>query len=214
MLIGRKKGRGFNGLAVPLLGLLMAALSPALPAPLKPLGELIRSFTDLDGDLHPDSIRYSLRGAEGRGYLYTVEFEMSAKRRSPAIGVHADDAWGLQFVARDVDGDHDLDLVVTSGSHGRAVDVWLNDGHGGFTSGGVMSFPLSIWLPEANLIAPAPLPIRDAAWIRAGDGSTALIPATAAHPLKPGNALPLPAAAIRADSLQIRNAGPRAPPAA
>lgn len=214
MLIGREKARAFNRLAIPLLGLLIAAIPRAYSAPLRPLSEFIRSFTDLDGDLRPDSIRYSLRGTEGRGYLYTVEFEMSAKRRSPAIGVHGDDAWGLQFVARDVDGDHDIDLVVTSGARGRAVDVWLNDGHGGFTSGGVASFPLSIWLPEANLIAPAPLPIRDAVLIRAGDGSTALIPTAAAHPLKSGNALPLPAAAIRADSLQIRNACPRAPPAA
>jgi len=213
MLIGRNSDRGLKRLTGPLLGILMAAATPHVyAAPSVQPTESVHAFTDLDGDLHPDAIRYSLRGLDGTGYLYTVQFEMSAKRRSPSIGVHSGDAWGLQIMARDVDGDHDLDLVVTTAAHGGAVDVWLNDGQGGFTSGGFHSFPLSIWQPEAALTSPSCVPVRDPLLIPAGDGSTALIPAAAAYPINSTSALRTPLIAARADFRQFNAASPRAPP--
>lgn len=190
----------------------MAAAPQALAGPALAPDQTVRSFGDLDGDLRPDSIRYSLKGADHRGYSYLVEFDMSARQPSTPIAVHAADSWGLQIVARDVDGDHDLDLVVTSGSHGQAVDVWINDGQGGFRSAGVTGFPASIWIPEQTLAAAGFVPVRDAS-LALSDGWSAVLSASPVpHPVKSGADLRCPSAGVRGDCTVLDNAGPRAPP--
>lgn len=175
----------------------------------------VHGFTDLDGDRLPDSIRYSLKGSDGVGFLYTVEFDMSARTHSASIGVHAGDAWGLQIVARDVDGDHDLDLVVTSGSHGQAVDVWLNDGRGGFTSGGVKAFPASIWIPERDLASSGALPVRELPLaLSNNNGSAALMPKPASRLADAAAPLRLKAQTDQTDSPGLDGIRSRAPPSA
>jgi hypothetical protein len=52
---------------------------------------------------------------------------------------------GLHISARDVDGDHDLDLVITSTFGREPVGVWINDGHGRFTLGNADAYAKSIW---------------------------------------------------------------------
>src|SRR5258708_19048343 len=88
------------------------------------------SFSDLDGDLRPDSIGSKASAPDRLGYVYTVEFSMSAGKTSFPIQIHSQDAGGLHIAQRDVDGDHDLDLVVTGGSR-QPLGVWVNDGNGG-----------------------------------------------------------------------------------
>src|SRR5580704_3792918 len=104
-------------------------------------GGAVRSFADLDGDLLRDSVRSSSSGLDRAGYIYTVQFEMSAGAFSPPIRVHGPDAWGLNITALDVDGDRDLDLVVTGGVFGRPLGVWINDGSGHFAPAEVSQFP-------------------------------------------------------------------------
>jgi hypothetical protein len=162
----------------------------------------------------PDSLRYTITGPDHHGYSYLVEFNMSARRRSKPIAVHADDAWGLQIVARDVDGDHDLDLIVTSGAHRRAVDVWLNDGQGGFTSAGVTTFPASIWIPEKALSAVAAVPFRDATAVLSDAWSAVLLPKRTADFACGSLAFRCSLGTPWADSQHLSNIGARAPPAA
>jgi hypothetical protein len=44
-----------------------------------------------------------------------------------------------------VDGDHNLDLVITSRFGREPVGVWINDGHGRFTPENADAYAKSIW---------------------------------------------------------------------
>src|SRR5437773_579501 len=58
---------------------------------------------------------------------------------------------GFHLSPRDVDGDHDLDIVVTAGILRQPVAIWINDGQGGFSEGDLLSHPApSGW--ETHLI--------------------------------------------------------------
>jgi len=56
----------------------------------------------------------------------------------------------LHLSPRDVDADHDIDLVITTLS-GERVGVWLNDGRGQFTEGVSAQYPEWIWHEWPNL---------------------------------------------------------------
>ena len=178
---------------------------PAPPAP------AVWSFTDLDGDLTPDRVRSTAVGADRQGYAYSVEFEMSAGRISTPIAVHAGNPWGLRIMPRDVDGDHDLDLVVTSGEFGEAVDVWINDGQGGFTSGGIYQFPASIWYPGQSLAAAGRTPPQAMAVVVSG--FMAWLRPDAPHREYAAQAWRRRIDAAVPVSSPLNNARPRAPPA-
>jgi hypothetical protein len=120
-------------------------------APVTQQSNSVWSFTDLDGDLQPDLVRSTPDGSDRTGYRFQVEFEMSAGRRSAPIPIHTSDAWGMQMAPRDVDGDHDLDLVVTGGAYRSPVGVWINDGRGGFTPSDQRLYPAWIWLEGWSL---------------------------------------------------------------
>ncbi len=203
---------------MPLLRLLAALLpgfagcafcSPSAPAP----ASAVWSFTDLDGDLSPDMVRSTMVGPEARGFAYTVEFQMSAGRLSKPIRVHARDVWGLQIVPRDVDGDHDLDLVVTTGAYAHAVGVWLNDGKGGFTSAGILQFPASIWQPGHSLGGlhnPAPF---DGGAILSSYFSAVLAAGGLPVPVRADGSQNVLSDAVPGDFPLRNHARPRAPPA-
>jgi VCBS repeat protein len=179
-----------------------------MPAPQAPA---VWSFTDLDGDLTPDRVRSTAVGADRQGFAYSVEFEMSAGRASAPIAVHAGNPWGLRIMPRDVDGDHDLDLVVTSGEFGEAVDVWINDGQGGFTSGGVYQFPASIWFPGQSLAATGRVPVQAMAFVV--PGFMALLRPDAPYRECTAQAWRRRSDAAVPVSSPLSNARPRAPPA-
>ena len=85
---------------------------------------------DFDGDSQPDlaTVQSGLGRSETR---YWIRLEFSTGLRD-AIGVTAPSG-GLHIASRDVNGDHFLDLVVTTAWQHRPVAVLLNDGHGKFT---------------------------------------------------------------------------------
>ena len=171
------------------------------------------SFTDLDGDFNPDLVRSTILGSEGRGYTYSVEFKMSTGRVSTPIRVQARDSWGLQIVPRDVDGDHDLDLVVTNGAFGHAVAVWLNDGAGGFTSAGISQFPASIWLPDCGLNESRRTAPNDSSADLSPNPSALFNPGKLFDPADSTGSSGRSRDAHTSDSPSLDNARPRAPPA-
>jgi hypothetical protein len=61
----------------------------------------------------------------------------------------------VNLLPRDVDGDRDVDLVVTmlSGEH---VGVWLNDGDGVYEEDPLGEYPAWVWLPLPEFGARAP----------------------------------------------------------
>jgi hypothetical protein len=108
---------------------------------------------DFDGDSRPDLA--TVQSGPGRSATrYWIRLEFSTGLRD-AIGVNAPSG-GLHIASRDVNGDHFLDLVVTTAWQHRPVAVLLNDGHGKFTlrdpalfPNAVLEFDLS-WAPACR----------------------------------------------------------------
>jgi hypothetical protein len=112
---------------------------------------------DFDGDNRADIVYASPQGRVNGTYRYHVEVHLSAQSGA-TFDVNSGAAGGLNISTRDIDGDHDLDLVITSAFGGERVGVWINDGHGGFTQGVAESYPLSIWQDPDRLWEPPERP--------------------------------------------------------
>ncbi len=97
-------------------------------------------YADLDGDHKPDLALVELQSQRSAETNYSIHVKLSAGPES-AIGVNAPLGGGLQVAARDVNGDDNLDLIVTSNLDGHFVEVLLNDGRGNFSAAAPADFP-------------------------------------------------------------------------
>ena len=88
-------------------------------------------IADLDGDEKPDLALVELQALRSANANYSIRVKLSQGQES-AIGVNGP-LGGLKVVARDVNGDDNVDLVVTSNLDGQFVEVLLNDGQGNFS---------------------------------------------------------------------------------
>jgi hypothetical protein len=110
------------------------------PPPNIPTGPGVRSaLDDLDGDFRPDQIAVQTGASGFSGTEYWIELRLSTigHQRIPVFSLPG----GLQVVARDVNGNGSLDLVLTTTSLRLPVAVLLNDGHGQFTRVDPDAFP-------------------------------------------------------------------------
>ena len=129
---------------------LVLAISAMAAKPALSLGNPLWGNTwtvgDFDGDGQPDLVTTRPDGYGSRGFRNRVELHLSSRTgASLSFPVYGRD-FGISVTARDVDGDHDLDLVITSvGSH-QPVGVWINNGSGNFEEGAAEAYPASIWL--------------------------------------------------------------------
>jgi hypothetical protein len=89
-------------------------------------------IADLDGDEKPDLALVELQALRSANANYSIRVKLSQGQES-AIGVNGP-LGGLKVVARDVNGDDNVDLVVTSNLDGQFVEVLLNDGQGNFSA--------------------------------------------------------------------------------
>jgi hypothetical protein len=98
------------------------------------------AIADFDGDHHPDfaSVQTGQGGASSDGD-YWVRVRLSASGKH-FIRVAAPQG-GLVVEARDVNGDHAVDLVLATAWLGQPVAVLLNDGHGNFSQADPSDFP-------------------------------------------------------------------------
>ena len=88
---------------------------------------------DLDGDRQTDIAVSREIGQSDSGYIYRVELKLSQSVGSDSFTFSNTDDLGVNIVAIDVDGDHDLDLVISGSFSLRTIGVWVNDGKGSFT---------------------------------------------------------------------------------
>ena len=97
------------------------------------------AIADFDGDQRPDlaSVDASRIGSSSTDYW--VQFQLTASGRQ-AMQLFAPPG-GLTIEARDVNGDHAVDLVLTTAWFKQPVAVLLNDGHGRFTRAEPSEFP-------------------------------------------------------------------------
>jgi hypothetical protein len=129
---------------------------------------------DFDGDSRADIAFAKPRGSVNGVYHYQIEVLFSAQPLATFEVESGAAAGGLHISARDVDGDRDLDLVITTGFSREPVGVWINDGHGRFTPGDAAAYPISIW-QEANqaLQRPYAPPRLDLSCVVPGGGCSA-----------------------------------------
>jgi hypothetical protein len=109
-------------------------------APGAPYGPTLSfSIADFDGDLKPDLANVQAGKSDLIRTDYWIQLHLSAAGRQ-AFQIVAP-MGGLQIVARDVNGDHALDLVLTTAWLKQPVAVLLNDGHGTFSRVDPDAFP-------------------------------------------------------------------------
>ncbi len=96
------------------------------------------SIADFDGDLKPDLASVQTGKSDSVHTDYWIQLQLSAAGRQTLQIVAP--MGGLQIASRDVNGDHALDLVLTTWL-GRPVAILLNDGHGTFSRVDPDAFP-------------------------------------------------------------------------
>lgn len=107
------------------------------------------AIADFDGDLRPDVASIQAVSSSSDKTDYWIQLQLStAGRRS--IRVLAPSG-GLQIEARDVNGDHAVDLVVSTAWRRQPVAIFLNDGHGSFSRAEPAAFPGAFSNSETTL---------------------------------------------------------------
>src|SRR5262245_58830992 len=98
----------------------------ASPQPVRSLEHFGPAVADFDGDLQPD---LAIVFAEGRyGYSLQLEFSGAHERGSLLSRSGRPIALSsplLRLTALDVDGDRDLDIVITQGFSRQPLAVWI-----------------------------------------------------------------------------------------
>jgi hypothetical protein len=95
---------------------------------------------DFDGDRQPDLATVEIAGFNSLHSRYSVSFQLS-KGTPQTIGITAP-AGGLVLLARDVNGDRALDLVLVTAWRHEMVAVLLNDGEGNFSAADPAQFEI------------------------------------------------------------------------
>ena len=121
----------------------------------------------------------------------------------------------VQLIARDVDGDQDLDLVVVSAVEHRPVGVWVNDGHGHFSAGRPADFPASIWQVSDGpaLTGPSSVAGESLAGSETARTDAPDLPTSCVHDVAPSASEPPGAFPVPHRRFDLSGTSSRAPPA-
>ena len=106
------------------------------------------AIADFDGDLRPDLVSIQTGRSDFSHTDYWIQLQLTAAGRQ-SIQVVAG-IGGLQISARDVNGDHAVDLVLTTALLRQPVAILLNDSHGNFTRAAPSAFPGAFTESETN----------------------------------------------------------------
>jgi hypothetical protein len=134
------------------------------------------ALADFDGDQRPDLAFAEPRGLVNGAYRYRVDVHLSAEL-STTFDVDSRASGGLHISARDVDGDHALDLVITSEFGREPIGIWINNGRGAFTKGRPEAYVGTIWQETDRSFQTPRLPGRTAVAIGFPAGSWMTEPA-------------------------------------
>lgn len=166
---------------------------------------------DFDGDHLADVAVATPQGVVNGAYRYRVDVHLTSEPGT-TFDVDSDASGGLHISARDVDGDHDLDLVVTSAFGREPLGVWINDGHGHFTEGTAADYSPSVWQDsDRSFEAPARLRTPALPFVYPTGGS--VLQQARSSVLLPARNLPLRATAPSPSQRPLKpGSPPRAPP--
>jgi hypothetical protein len=125
-------------------------------------GKLTSRFAiaDFDGDSRPDLATVEIGQTGASRARYWIGFRMAAGVQQ-LIGITAP-VGGLEIASRDVNGDKNLDLIVSTAWLNRPIVVLVNDGHGNFTATDPSVFSAIVWSRERIWTLPN-LEIKDGA---------------------------------------------------
>src|SRR5215510_5470930 len=70
-------------------------------------------LTDLDGDHAPDFATGQRLGRSTDGYSYRIQLQLSSESSSSSFTVFHNNVLGLRITGVDIDGDDDIDLVIS-----------------------------------------------------------------------------------------------------
>ncbi len=133
-----------------------AASWPSIPGPFSSAAWAIGDF-DGDGRFDLLTASLSLTAPGPSGLTHLIELRSASSPGVTSSFLISGGSASLSLAAWDVDGDHDLDLVVTSALFHRPVGVWINDGRGGFTEASLDTLPAAEPFPSLrNSVSPAP----------------------------------------------------------
>ena len=143
---------------LPALGILLALAAPALAATpqlgLTTAPPLV--IADLDGDHQLDVAVGSRSGNSIVGFFYRIDVGLTGSTQTSSFTIFDQAATGFNIAAQDLDGDHDLDFVVTSLPLRRPIGIWINDGTGRFERAETGRYAASLWA-EPHTIENIPL---------------------------------------------------------
>jgi hypothetical protein len=111
------------------------------------------AIADLDGDGCPDLAIARAEVWSPSGFRYRMDVTTCVGLSSFSVSAQRG---ALRITPRDVDGDRDLDLVVSSDLSFAPVGVWINDGHGVFIRGGPSAYPETVWTGGFGIISQPP----------------------------------------------------------
>jgi hypothetical protein len=106
------------------------------------------AIADLDGDRRPDLAYVETGRSDVSQTDYWIRLQVTSGQGQRILVVAP--SGGLQIVARDVNGDHALDLVLTSAWLKQPVAILLNDGHGVFSQVDPSAFPAAFSEPGTS----------------------------------------------------------------
>jgi hypothetical protein len=99
------------------------------------------ALADFDGDSQIDVATASAGHRDARGYAHEVSVNLKGVQSSFLF--RSRDA-KVQLRARDMDGDHDRDIVIFETPSMEPVGIWLNDGSGHFQEGDLADFQAAL----------------------------------------------------------------------
>jgi hypothetical protein len=185
-----------------------ASPANAMPAMLPAAGSAAPfAIADFDGDRRPDLARVQAGPSSSYETQYWIQLELTQAGRQ-LIGIVAPFG-GLRVAASDVNGDHAIDLVLTTAWLGRPVAILLNDGHGRFTAEKPSAFPGAFRQQTSERLSQ----VRHARGTAGAAQSRPSVDAgiQAAHSAPPTHARMYPNLAILLSTSQLAQQG-RAPP--
>ena len=97
------------------------------------------AIADFDGDVRPDLASIQAGPNNSGTTNYWIQLQLSSVGRQ-SIRLVAP-AGGLRIEARDVNGDHAVDLILATAWFDQPVAVFLNNGHGSFSKAEPAAFP-------------------------------------------------------------------------
>jgi hypothetical protein len=103
------------------------------------------AVSDMNGDKIADLASAGPGRREGAEYAREISVNLDGAEKSE-FTVRSPGA-AVQLSLRDIDGDHDRDLVIVEPWSRRAIGIWLNDGRGHFEEGNLAKYAPALGQP-------------------------------------------------------------------